>query len=341
MKQKIGAYLHEDVLDIVSADGEGSLSLKNASTFQLGVANFYESLSIDNEKSLEKARQSIQKSLSTQKLNEQEANVIIPDQQCSLQIIKLPLVSEKEIISAIELQSEEFVPYPIEKASFDYQVLSVDKENSLMYLLLVVALKENINKVSDFILNLGLYPTGLETESTALFRLLLDKHLTISGDLAMVVNINSISSQVSILNLQQKQLVTTNSVNIGNLFFLKSLQNNLNVALPQAAEIFTSLKSENPHYQKIIKPVFAEYAKQMQKILMVAMDKIGTMPSTIYLHNSSYSQVYSLMFKDHPMLQQYQVVDLRQQPFAKTAISLAPEVKANAGDYLIPIGALY
>lgn len=340
MKLKVGSYLRDNILDLVVAYPKEPISIKTASSYELKVPSFFESLSIEDEKNLEQATDFVQKSLSSQKLSELETNIIIPDERCSLQIIKLPLVSEKEIISAIELQSEEFVPYPIEKASFDYQVLSVDKANNVMYLLLIVALKENIDKVANFLLNVGLYPVGLETETTALIRLVLNSYFKFEDKFSMVMNVGNSSTQITILNHSQKQLVTTNSLNMGNHFFYKALQNNLNVPTNSAKQMFANLKTADVHYEKVIKPVFAEYAKQVQQILMVALEKIGTLPTRLYLYSSQADNAYSLLFKDHPALSQYNTVSLNSVAPNALTVALPPNLSNRLGYYLVPIGAV-
>lgn len=340
MKLKLGCYLRENTLDLVAAESKEPILIKAVNSFELKVQNFFESLSITDEKNLELAVSNIQKTLTDQKLTELEANIIIPDELCSLQIIKLPVVSEKEIISAIEFQSEEFVPYPIEKATFDYQILSIDKTNNVMYLLLVVALKENVDKVSNFLLNLGLYPIGLETETTALIRLVLNEYLKIKDKYSMIINIGKSFTQITILNSNQKQLVTTNSINIGNQFFYKALQNNLNIPIETATQMFINLKNTDLHYEKIIKPIFAEYAKQIQKILVTALEKIGTLPSHVYLYSNQGTETYNLLFKDHPMLQQYSILILNRISQDLVNIRFPSTPKPDLGHYLVPLGAI-
>jgi Tfp pilus assembly PilM family ATPase len=340
MKTKIGSYIHENLLDIVIGQPSESIVIETANSYDLKVASMFENLSIDDEKNLEQASSNIQKSLLSQRLSERDTNIVVPDEQCSLQIIKLPLVSEKEIVSAIELQSEEFVPYPIEKASFDYQILSIDKEHNSMYLLLVVALKEHIDKISNYILNLGLYPVGLETETTALIRLILGGYLKMEDRFNMIVNIGPKTTQITILNYQQKQLVTTNSINLGYQFFYRALQNNLNIPVNSAKEIFAALKATDANYQKIIKPIFSEYANQIQQILITAFEKIGTLPSRVYLFSSQPANTYSVLFKDHPVLSQYSIFNLTVLSPDSLKAKYPEAIKDKLGYYLVPLGAI-
>ncbi len=340
MSTKLGVYLSENFLKVVEIEAGNSLTVKTAKSFALNISNFFGSWSLEEEKSIEQTASGIQKELALLKLAESEVNIVIPDELCSLQIIKLPLVTDKEIISAIELQAEEFVPYPIEKATFDYQILSVDKTNNVMFLLLVVALKELIDKTANFLLNLGFYPIGLESETTALIRLILNHQLKFSDKYSLLVNIGKTFTQIAILNNTLKQLVTTNSMNIGNQFFYKTLQNNLNVPLEEAKQIFQSLKKTDLAYQKVLQPIFPEYANQIQKILVAALEKIGTLPSRIYVNSSMGGATYSSLFQDFPTLQQYEVVSLNNLSQSALNVKFPNELQSQLGSYMVPLGAL-
>lgn len=340
MANRVGVSLQNNVFYLLQADVSDVINIKDLRSYELKVPNFFANLSLDEEKALSTTAENIRKDLAIAKIVENEANIILPDEHCSMQIIKLPLVSEKEIISAIELQSEEFVPYPISKASFDYQILTTDKQNNLMYLLLIVTLKELVDKVSDYILSLGLYPTGIESESTTLFRLIMSKYVTINENIAMLVNINQQSTQISILNLAQQQLITTNSINIGSQFFYKALQNNLNIPQISAIEMFGTLKPDQAYYQKIILPVFNEFAKEVLKILMAAMEKLGTLPKNIYLYSHQNTTTFNLLFKSHSMLQQYNLINLNQVALNPNKVKFSITDKNKLSHYFVPFGAV-
>jgi type IV pilus assembly protein PilM len=262
----------------------------------LKTQNFYNALSKEDEKLLFKHSQEIATLLKQKGYTDLEANIVIPDDLCSLQIISLPLVSEKEIMSSIELQAEEFVPYPINKANFDYQILAIDQKEKKMSVLIVVSLIKTITKVADFILDAGLYPKTIEPESTALYRALtaLDKS---TDDLVLLLNIGKQSTQPSILKLSQKQLMMTNSFNIGTNFFTKAIHLNMNLPESEAEALFNSDSETNEDVKTILRPLFTEYGKEVQKIVLNSAERIGTIPKKIYVNsiNSTDTIVKSLI----------------------------------------------
>jgi len=340
MSGKLGVYLKEDLLELVSVTEGGPLRVNDLASLELKVRDIYGDLTLEDEKLLATQASVNRKILESKKLTELDAAVVIPDEKCSLQIIKLPLVSEREILSAIELQSEEFVPYPIDKASFDYQVLSVNKETNEMYLLLIVSLKKVIDQISDYVLSLGVYPTAIEPESTAFFRLIFNSFLEIKENLIMAINIGVNSTQVSLLNKSQQQLVTTNNLGIGALFFYKALENNLNLPRQAAKELFATLGHNDANVLKIVTPPFEEFAKNINKILLSALDKLGALPKQIYLHAPGNEATFSTLFKGNPILQPYQVIPFSQIMLSPAKVVTDPKLLPKLNQFLVSLGAV-
>jgi len=340
MASKVGVYVREDGVELVAVTPGVPLSVSEMGSFEFKVKNVFGELTLDDQKQLSLHSEVTRKTLESKKLTELDASIVIPDEKCSLQIIKLPLVSEKEILSAIELQSEEFVPYPIDKASFDYQILSVDKENNEMFLLLIVALKKVIDQVSDYVLSLGLYPTGIEPESTAFFRLIFNQYLAVKENIIMCVNIGENSTQISMLNRTQKQLITTNNLSIGNGFFYKALENNLNIPRESAKEMFKSSAQTDENVTKILSSVFAEFAKEINKILLSALDKLGALPKQIYLYSHGNESTFINLFATNPILQPYQVLPFQKLVVDSTKVKTDPSLALKLNQFLVSLGAV-
>jgi len=327
-------------LRIIAGKTDQKTILDHYLDFSLKTHDFFDNLSVEEEKQQNKVNDLIKSTLKQNHLQDLDVKVVIPDEVCSLQIIKLPLVSEKEIVSAIELQAEEFVPYPIEKASFDYQILSIDKSENQIYLLIIVTLLELIDRVSDFVLDFGLYPESLEPESTAIYRLLINQIYKTDADLVMFININNQSTQSSILNLTQKQLVTTNSFNIGQNFFYKALQNNLNLSASVAVETFNTITPKDAAFKQIITPLFTEYAKEVQKTILATVNKIGTIPKVIYIHSAQSVNTFIQLFNQTNHLKQYQIRPLIIDNIDSSKIALNESLYSKFSEIVIPLAAL-
>ena len=93
-------------------------------------------------------------------------SLIIPDALTYSQILTMPFLNEKELISAIKYQADQFIPMPIEE-TIDIEVIEEitgenKKEKSL--LLIVAAPKKVIEKVQTTAELAGLNPESVENE---------------------------------------------------------------------------------------------------------------------------------------------------------------------------------
>lgn len=284
MKQILGLGFSYKKLQIVSANlVNKTLTIDKCLSVEMNVNNFFSSMSIEEQKKLVEQSISIKQLLRENKLSESDARVVVPDSVCALQLLNLPLVSEKEIISAIEFQAEEFIPYSLEKASYDHQIIAMDEKNKQMSVFVVATTKDAIDKTTELILDLGLFPEAIEPQSTALYRLFFDNYLEIEESLIMLINCSNQASQVSIIDVKNKQLVMTLSLNIGAGIFIKSIQNNLNCSFDEAIKQLESMSFDSTIYKEIFLPIFKEYKKDLDKLVQVANQRIGLSPQKIYL----------------------------------------------------------
>lgn len=101
-------------------------------------------------------------------------NLCIGSQAVILRHLQLPRLAPRELSAAVRFEAEKRIMIPLEEAVIDYAVLGerVVEGNELYDLALVAAPKDAINDYLSVILQAGLYPDVIETESFALQRVL-------------------------------------------------------------------------------------------------------------------------------------------------------------------------
>ncbi|PJE62357.1 hypothetical protein COU88_05410 [Candidatus Roizmanbacteria bacterium CG10_big_fil_rev_8_21_14_0_10_39_6] len=296
--------------------------------FDNKIPHFFEQITKAKSKETTQAVNIIRDTLKKEGMSELEAHIVLPDHTSSTQILSLPLITEKEIVSAIELQADEFIPYPIEKATFDYQVLSVDKEKNSMSVLVAVMLKELVNSIEGFILDIGLYPLSVEPVTTSFYRLLFGKYMKEKENIVLFLNIDNRSTQASIINLSQQLLLMTYSFSIGNDFFLRGIQSYQNIGDKESSDQFMKI-AENPKIQPITSSLFAEFSKEIRKIFLSSTEKIGTTPKHIIIY-SQYLNAFQWLFTNDSasILPQTTTIDIEDMK-KSGVIKLAPAIKSE------------
>lgn len=286
--------------------------------FDNKIPHFFESITKARTKDVTQAVNIIKDTLKKESMSELESHVVLPDHTASTQILTLPRITEKEIISAIELQADEFIPYPIEKATYDYQVISTDKGTSSMSVLVAVMLKELVSSVESFILDIGLYPLSIEPVTTSFYRLLFGNYIEEKENIILFLNVDSRSTQASIINLSQQLLLMTYSFSIGNDFFLRGIQSYQNIGEKEASEQFMSLV-KNEKIQAITTSLFAEFSKEIRKIFLSSTDKIGTAPKHIVIY-SQYLGAFEWLFSNEKASILPRASQVNQQSLEKSGV---------------------
>ena len=124
------------------------------------------------EKNIEAEVTQIKKLLETLNITKKNVNLIIPDALTYSQIVSMPLLNEKELISAIKYQADQFIPMPIEETNIDIEVIDEDQQEKKVLLLIVAAPKKVIEKIQTTVELAGLNPESVENELSSNSRFL-------------------------------------------------------------------------------------------------------------------------------------------------------------------------
>ncbi len=152
-------------------------------------------------------------------------------------IISLPLMSRKELNSAVRFEAKKFVPMPIDELVLDWKLLkdtSGAKVNlqapKNLRVLITAAPKSLVKRYIEIFKAAGLQITDLETEALALERSL------IGTDPApvMIVDIGSMATDIAVV-VDGIPLINR-SIDVGGLTITKSIAQSLNVDQERAEQ---------------------------------------------------------------------------------------------------------
>jgi len=244
----------------------------------------------DTEKVFEEQAASIKRLINSMKITKKSVNVIIPDAYTYSQILEMPRLNEKELISAIKYQADQFVPMAIGEASIDVEIL-FDNENSPKILVLMVASsKRLVEKVQKTIELAGLIPESVENELSATSRFVTEIFKTVnqSKDGFLVANIGLNSSSLYFFEPNLSLITLNHSFNVGYNLFLKEIQVNLGFDKLKAAEAlqsFDAQKQTSYPIETIVSPAVKEITAEIKKFINTIAQKYRIEIKNIYLTN--------------------------------------------------------
>ncbi len=148
-------------------------------------------------------------------------------------VIKMPIMSDKELKSSIKFEAEQHIPFPLNQVNVSYQKLDQDlSEKGKMSVQIVAARKNIVDKYIEIIKKAKLTPKAIEPETIALGRSLGDTAEFPSGTMILEMGFSS-----SLIVVCYGGFVRfTRSIPIGGDILTKTIMQNLDLDQNQSEE---------------------------------------------------------------------------------------------------------
>jgi len=275
----------------------------------------------DNEKNLEAQADSINKLANSIKVVKKNFNVIIPDSLAYTQILTMPYLNEKELISAIKYQADQFIPMPIEETNIDLEIIEEYKEQKKILILIAAAPKKIIEKIQTAVELAGFIPESVETELSANARFVLNFFKKIPPKVPgniLVANFSLNTTNLSYFENSVPIVKESHNLSLGYQIFLKEIQVNTDTDSKKAAEILKNFSPDHPSsypIETIIAPILRELSVQLKKIIanrklscMYMINNIALFPGLTKLIEKQLSLPISILnpslfFKKTPVVE--------------------------------------
>lgn len=255
----------------------------------------------DIEKTIENQATIIRNLISSNKINKKNVAVVIPDSATYTQILLMPRLNEKELISAIRYQADQFIPLPIEQANIDIEILTDNQNEKKINVLIVAAARQLIEKIQNLIELSGLIPYSVENEVSSTGRFLSEfKNLFPSQENKhiIIVNFGYNSTSLYLFDPHHSLIKETHNFKLGYHLFLKEIEFNTNYDLKRCQELlklYQPTQSSSYDIVPIITPVLKEFNMEFKRFLTLVKEKHQSSISHVYVINEV-SQFPAIVF---------------------------------------------
>ena len=252
----------------------------------------------ESEKDLENQANLIGKLITGVKIGKKNVNVVIPDSLTYNQILTMPYLNEKELISAIKYQADQFIPMPIEETNIDLEIIEEHKEEKKIMVLIVAAPKKLVEKIQTVVEMSGLIPESIETELSANSRFLANFYQKSTPKTPLnflLANFASNSTNLSYFENTPPVIRESRNLLLGYQLFLKEIQVNTDTDAKKAAEILKTFSPDHPvsyPVETIIAPLIREFTLEVKKFIATRR------PSALYIiNNIAYFPALTALFE--------------------------------------------
>ncbi|KKQ67560.1 MAG: hypothetical protein A3F95_03135 [Candidatus Nealsonbacteria bacterium RIFCSPLOWO2_12_FULL_39_31] len=134
---------------------------------------------VKNEEALCQFLKEVLNTAKGEKIRTKNATISFPEEKAFMQVIQMPKMDEEELKSAVLFEAENYIPLPMEKMYFDFQIVR-PQNNHLDHLDILIAAipKEIADPYISCVRKAGLCPRVLEVESLSIIRALIKNELS-------------------------------------------------------------------------------------------------------------------------------------------------------------------
>ncbi len=247
------------------------------------VPNFY---SNPDEKSAQEEAKLLSTLHAQLNISSTKAHVVVPDALSYSQLLLMPNLPEEELVKAIRLQADEFVPLPISEVYLDLEIIS-KLPNGKLLILFVASQKKIVDHIYKTVEYANLEPVSLENELTAMGRFLTEFYKFIKEP-ALILNFGFSGSSIYVINPAFPFFQTTRSSRIGYDIILRDLKLNTNLSDQKTMEALKTIglsSNGSVNVYAIIYPVLNELFTEMEKTILLTQEKYHIPIKNIYLFN--------------------------------------------------------
>lgn len=197
----------------------------------------------------------------------------VPAARTFTRIVTLPIISGADLVEAVKLETEQYVPVPIEELYVDHMVVSKnEKEQDI----LVVAIpKKIVDSYAQLTNLLGLELVVVETTVGAAGRLFMEAE---QSDMpSILIDLGSLSSDITIYD---NSLVITGTVPGGGDSFTVAIAKKLGVTHDEAHVIKTKyglgLSKKQKEITVGLDPILDQMVKEIKRMIRYYEERTGT-----------------------------------------------------------------
>jgi type IV pilus assembly protein PilM len=193
--------------------------------------------------------------VSTTKTKRKDVVTSVSGHSVIVKKITLPFMTEAELEESIQWEAERYIPFDINDVNIDFHMLGSSSENAeLMDVVLVAAKKDIINDYQSVIVEAGLNPVIIDTDSFALENMLEINYDIDKDETVAVANVGASITNINILRNNTSSF--TRDIFKGGNQITEEIQRQLHIDYEEAERIKVGSKGESasqPAIQNVLK----------------------------------------------------------------------------------------
>ena len=198
-------------------------------------------------------------------INTRRVALSIPASRSYTRSIKLPLIRDSELLQAVQLEAEQFIPVPIEDLYMDYTV--IDRTDKEIELLAVAAPKRLVDSYMLLVEMLGLEPITMDTTILSAGRLF-QQQIDVNDIPTVLIDFGNSSIDITI---HDKTIIVTGTIAGGGNEFTTLISKKLGISEQEAHIVKTkyglSKSKKQTDIHEALQPRLDTLVKEIRRMI--------------------------------------------------------------------------
>ncbi len=335
-KKSFGLDIGATTIKLVSLDKQNNgYLLKSAFTIPAPPRGIMSESPLDQEE----MAKTIQKALEEAEIEEKSVNVALAENQVYTRVLEMPLLSERELASAIYWEAERNIPVPLSSVTLAWSILKKPEKSSVnekMQVLMVGAPTVLIAKYQKILGMANLTINAMETEILSTIRSLVSGE---SFPSTMIISIGAITTSIAIV--KAGVMIFSYTMAVGGVAINRAIATDLALT-PEQAEEYKKAYGINDQtlggkIGKATEPILSSVLTEVKKAIAFYNQKYGGIDSIKQILLSGGTA--KLPGIDLYFAQNSGIETAIANPWKVLSPQSVPkEVLDNASDYAISVG---
>jgi type IV pilus assembly protein PilM len=187
--------------------------------------------------------------------------------------VNVPMMTEDELITQIQWEAEQYIPFDINDVNVDFQILGPSDEGQ-MSVLLVAVKKDMINDYTGVLTEAGLNPVVVDIDAFAVGNMYEINYPLAEGEVLALVNIGS--SFININVCRDGISIFTRDISSGGASYTEEIQRQLSLSYNEAEAIKKSAGVEGENTPKEVLDIIGVVSDSISAEVQRSMDFFGT-----------------------------------------------------------------
>ncbi len=207
-------------------------------------------------------------------INTHRVAVSIPASRTFTRAMSLPIIRDSELLQAVQIEAEQYIPMPIEDLYIDYSI--IDRNDKGIELLAVAAPKKIVDSYMLLVRMLGLEPITFDTTILAAGRLF-QQQLDLNNIPTVLIDFGGSSADITI---HDKAVVVTGTINGGGNDFTELIGKKLGITKQEAHIVKTKYglgkSKKQAEIVEALQPRLDTLVKEIRRMIRYHEERSGS-----------------------------------------------------------------